>query len=106
MGNCQAIDAAALVIQYPSGTIERLSCPISASDVMNLNPGHYVSQIIPLPDPTSDERRIAKPVRFTRAKLLRPNETLALAHTYRLIPTQGTYIHYVFIYCVKIQTES
>lgn len=92
MGNCQAIDAAVLVIQHPSGKIERLYWPINASDVMNMNPGHYVSLIIPLPEQTTEERRNAKPVQFTQVKLLKPNETLALGHAYRLIATQGKYI--------------
>ncbi|XP_065860973.1 uncharacterized protein [Euphorbia lathyris] len=91
MGNCQAIDAAALVIQHPSGKIERMYWPILASEVMKINPGHYVSLIIPLPPPvpaddTSDHHN--KPVQFTRVKLLRPTDTLALGHAYRLVTTQ------------------
>ncbi|KAJ7943598.1 D-ribose-binding periplasmic protein [Quillaja saponaria] len=50
---------------------------------MRLNPGHYVSLIIPLPENHED-----KTVRFTRVKLLRLNETLTLGHAYRLITTQ------------------
>lgn len=103
MGNCQAIDAAALVIQHPSGRIERLYWPISASEVMRLNPGHYVSLIIPLPASNSnsasasdhqqeqeiqEHKTCASTVRFTRVKLLRANETLALGHAYRLVTTQ------------------
>uniref|UniRef100_A0A803PDL5 Uncharacterized protein n=1 Tax=Cannabis sativa TaxID=3483 RepID=A0A803PDL5_CANSA len=97
MGNCQAIDAAALVIQHPCGKIERLYWTISASEVMRLNPGHYVSLIIPLPisDQHQDKENHhqqqteeIKTVRFTRVKLLRPTETLALGHAYRLVTTQ------------------
>ncbi|XP_030496138.2 uncharacterized protein LOC115712060 [Cannabis sativa] len=97
MGNCQAIDAAALVIQHPCGKIERLYWTISASEVMRLNPGHYVSLIIPLPisDQHQDKENHQqqqteeiKTVRFTRVKLLRPTETLALGHAYRLVTTQ------------------
>ncbi|CAN6727241.1 unnamed protein product [Malus baccata var. baccata] len=96
MGNCQAIDAAALVIQHPSGKLERMYWPISASEVMRLNPGHYVSLIIPLPVSEQDHEQVAenheeehgKAVRFTRVKLLRPNETLALGHAYRLVTAQ------------------
>nr|APR64085.1 hypothetical protein [Populus tomentosa] len=61
MGNCQAIDAATLVIQHPNGKIENLYWPVSASEVMKTNPGHY---------------------------LLRPTDTLVLGHVYRLITTQ------------------
>lgn len=93
MGNCQAVDAAALVIQHPSGRIDRLYWPVTASEVMRTNPGHYVSLIIPLPSPEEDaektRRADKKPVRFTRVKLLRPSETLALGHAYRLVTSQG-----------------
>ncbi|XP_021611683.1 uncharacterized protein LOC110614454 isoform X2 [Manihot esculenta] len=93
MGNCQAIDAAALVIQHPCGKIERLYWPISASEVMRMNPGHYVSLIIPLPvsgDQNKDNSHEKKTstVQFTRVKLLRPTDTLALGHAYRLVTTQ------------------
>ncbi|XP_020217656.1 uncharacterized protein LOC109801081 isoform X2 [Cajanus cajan] len=88
MGNCQAVDAAVLVIQHPCGRIERLYWPVTASEVMRTNPGHYVSLIIPLPVPPQDQNREQKTVRFTRVKLLRPNETLNLGHAYRLITTQ------------------
>ncbi|PSR84859.1 UPF0398 protein like [Actinidia chinensis var. chinensis] len=87
MGNCQAVDAAALVIQHPSGSIERMYWPISASEVMKTNPGHYVSLIIPLPtsgEQNTDERT----VRFTRVKLLRPSDTLVLGRAYRLVTSQ------------------
>ncbi|KAH1098355.1 hypothetical protein J1N35_015276 [Gossypium stocksii] len=87
MGNCQAIDAAALVIQHPCGRIERFHWPILASEVMRMNPGHYVSLIIPLP-PSEDANQDDKAVRFTRVKLLRPSDTLALGHAYRLVTSQ------------------
>ncbi|KAJ4846519.1 hypothetical protein Tsubulata_030938 [Turnera subulata] len=90
MGNCQAVDAAALVIQHPSGKIERLYWPVTASEVMRTNPGHYVSLIIPLPNSSSGEEHQEQKttVQFTRVKLLRPSDTLALGHAYRLVTTQ------------------
>ncbi|CAN1321108.1 hypothetical protein LINPERPRIM_LOCUS31929 [Linum perenne] len=88
MGNCQAIDAAALVIQHPCGKIERMYWPVLASEIMRLNPGHYVSLIIPLPSPAADQNLQPAAVQFTRVKLLRPTHTLALGHAYRLVPTQ------------------
>ncbi|CAM8878653.1 unnamed protein product [Rhodiola kirilowii] len=88
MGNCQAIDAAALVIQYPSGRIERLYWQVSASEVMKMNPGHYVSLIIPLSTNEEDEKSDQKTVRFTRVKLLKPSDTLDLGHAYRLVTSQ------------------
>ncbi|KAJ6318549.1 hypothetical protein OIU76_013992 [Salix suchowensis] len=89
MGNCQAIDAAALVIQHPSGKIERLYWPVSVSEVMRTNPGHYVSLIIPLPVSGEQENQDQiKTVQFTRVKLLRPSDNLTLGHAYRLVTTQ------------------
>ncbi|XP_004489881.1 uncharacterized protein [Cicer arietinum] len=89
MGNCQAVDAAVLVIQHPCGKIDRLYWPVTASEVMKTNPGHYVSLIIPLPlQPQEQNQEENKTVRFTRVKLLRPNETLNLGHAYRLITNQ------------------
>ncbi|XP_055810247.1 uncharacterized protein LOC129880298 [Solanum dulcamara] len=87
MGNCQAVDAAALVIQHPNGKIDRMYWPMSASEVMKMNPGHYVSLIIPLPI-SSDDNSDDKIVRFTRVKLLRPTDTLVLGRAYRLVTTQ------------------
>ncbi|KAK4399741.1 hypothetical protein Sango_1080200 [Sesamum angolense] len=88
MGNCQAVDAAALVIQHPSGKQERMYWPVAASEVMKMNPGHYVSLIIPLPisgegQENSDDN---KTVRFTHVKLLRPSDTLVLAGPIGLSP--------------------
>ncbi|XP_057747085.1 uncharacterized protein LOC130966314 [Arachis stenosperma] len=106
MGNCQAVDAAALVIQHPNGKMERLYWPVSATEVMRNNPGHYVSLIIPLPvaeeaqhqqknknhieDDNNNNNNINKnsTLLVTHVKLLRPNETLTLGHAYRLITTQ------------------
>ncbi|CAL0311924.1 unnamed protein product [Lupinus luteus] len=92
MGNCQAVDAAVLVIQHPCGKIDRLYWPVTASEVMKTNPGHYVSLIIPLPMSQQQQQQHKnqeqKTVRFTRVKLLRSNETLNLGHAYRLVTTQ------------------
>lgn len=96
MGNCQAVDAAALVIQHPCGRIERLYWSVTASEIMKMNPGHYVTLIIPLPLSEDDQQgQQPKTVRFTRVKLLRPNDTLNLGHAYRLITTQGVLFLYV-----------
>ncbi|KAL6983624.1 hypothetical protein U1Q18_017006 [Sarracenia purpurea var. burkii] len=88
MGNCQAVDAAALVIQHPDGRIDRMYWPISANEVMKTNPGHYVSLIIPLPNSGEENSDDNKTVRFTRVKLLRPGDTLVLGRAYRLITSQ------------------
>ncbi|KAJ8563086.1 hypothetical protein K7X08_031538 [Anisodus acutangulus] len=86
MGNCQAVDAAALVIQHPNGKIDRMYWAVSVSEVMKMNPGHYVTLIIPLP--VSGSGNDDKTVRFTRVKLLRPSDTLVLGRAYRLVTTQ------------------
>ncbi|TXG75102.1 hypothetical protein ES332_1Z015800v1 [Gossypium tomentosum] len=62
MGNCQATDAATLVLQHRVG---KSRAPQGTSSKTNVNP-----------------------VRLTRIKLLRPTDTLLLGHVYRLITTQ------------------
>ncbi|KAG8366194.1 hypothetical protein BUALT_Bualt17G0051200 [Buddleja alternifolia] len=89
----KAVDAAALVIQHPSGKLERMYWPVTAREVMKTNPGHYVSLIIPLPSSGGgggggENTGESKTVRFTRVKLLRPTDTLVLGHAYRLVTTQ------------------
>ncbi|KAH6822382.1 hypothetical protein C2S53_003847 [Perilla frutescens var. hirtella] len=63
---------------------------ITASEVMKMNPGHYVSLIIPLPFPGGGQENPdeQKTVRYTRVKLLRPSDTLVLGRAYRLVTTQ------------------
>ncbi|EPS66008.1 hypothetical protein M569_08769, partial [Genlisea aurea] len=86
MGNCQAVDAAALVVLHPDGKQERMYWPVTAAEIMKSNPGHYVSIIIPIPvSGDSDNNTV---VRFTRVKLLRPTETLVLGRAYRLVTTE------------------
>nr|XP_043629524.1 uncharacterized protein LOC122600806 isoform X3 [Erigeron canadensis] len=77
MGNCQAVDAAALVIQHPSGKIERMYWSISASEVMKMNPGHYVSIIIPLPPTDGEEDEVMKVVRAKRHAKTKTNNLQA-----------------------------
>ncbi|XP_074278730.1 uncharacterized protein LOC141602329 [Silene latifolia] len=88
MGNCQAVDAAALVVQHPNGKIERMYWPVKAHEVMKLNPGHYVALIIPLPGYESGLTGDQKTGRYTRIKLLRSTDTLVLGHAYRLLTSQ------------------
>ena len=104
MGNCQAIDAATLVIQHPSGKTEKFYSSLSASQVMKMNPGHCVALLISTTVyPNKDIQNCSKnnngdtktninnnQVRLTRIKLLKPNDTLLLGHVYRLITTQGS----------------
>ncbi|RZC08189.1 hypothetical protein D0Y65_015080 [Glycine soja] len=100
MGNCQAIDAATLVIQHPNGKVDKFYAPLSATHVMKTNPGHYVALLISTTlCPTKDiqncpnksdikNKNANNPVRITRIKLLKPTDTLVLGQVYRLIKTQ------------------
>ena len=99
MGNCQTINAAALVLQHPGGKIDRYYSSISVSEIMSMYPGHYVCLIIPLTEEEEknipatvkrDEKKHKKGVRFTRVQLLRPTDSLVLGHAYRLITSQGS----------------
>ncbi|XP_072977123.1 uncharacterized protein [Typha angustifolia] len=86
MGNCQAAEAAAVVIQHPGGKVERLYWPTSAADVMTSNPGHYVALVTLCyseEQPDGGGR-----VRLTRVKLLKAKDTLLLGQVYRLITSQ------------------
>ncbi len=95
MGNCQAIDAATLVIQYPCGKAEKLYWPVSASEVMKMKPGHYVALLITTTlcqtttaAATTTTAAAPSSVRITRVKLLRPTDTLVLGQVYRLITAE------------------
>ncbi|MCD7447695.1 hypothetical protein HAX54_032888 [Datura stramonium] len=105
MGNCQAIDNATLLIQYPTGRVDKLYWPVTANEIMKMNPGHYVALLLttttvcPPTNPSSASTAQKNntsvtntgtniPVRITRIKLLKPTDTLVLGHVYRLITTQ------------------
>ncbi|CAN1191331.1 hypothetical protein LINPERPRIM_LOCUS39644 [Linum perenne] len=75
MGNCQAAEAATVVIQHPPGNnntkrVDMIYWPISAHEVMNSNPGHY---------------------------LLKPDDTLLIGQVYRLISFEGAISNFVSI---------
>ncbi|KAE8699960.1 nucleobase-ascorbate transporter 6-like isoform X1 [Hibiscus syriacus] len=90
MGNCQAIDAATLVLQHPCGKVERFYWPLTPREVMKMNPGHYVAQLISTTLYHSQPQQTpnVNPVRLTRIKLLRSTDALLLGHVYRLITIQ------------------
>ncbi|KAF7050180.1 hypothetical protein CFC21_058577 [Triticum aestivum] len=84
MGNCQAADAAAVVIQHPaSGRTELAYWSLPAGEVMAANPGHYVAAVITAPHTASEGPGAAPPVKHL--KLLRPDDTLLLGRVYRLV---------------------
>ncbi|XP_074562666.1 uncharacterized protein LOC141819224 [Curcuma longa] len=82
MGNCQASEAAVVVIQHPGGKVERLYWPTTAADVMRSNPGYYVALVTLY---VSEEKDGGAAVRFTRARLLKAKDMLLLGQVYRLI---------------------
>ncbi|XP_048560403.1 uncharacterized protein LOC125540922 [Triticum urartu] len=94
MGNCQAAEAAAVVIQHPGdGKVERLHWPTTAADVMRRNPGHYVALVLLHHDSRGVDPDPAVPgggggARITKVKLLKPRDTLHLGQVYRLITSQ------------------
>ncbi|XVE54915.1 hypothetical protein DITRI_Ditri03aG0120400 [Diplodiscus trichospermus] len=96
MGNCQAIDAATMVVQHPSGKVDKFYWPVCASEIMRMNPGHYVALLISTTlyhssnNDKCPENSVSNvnPVRLTRIKLLRPTDTLVLGQVYRLITAQ------------------
>ncbi|CAL5088522.1 unnamed protein product [Urochloa decumbens] len=100
MGNCQAAEAAAVVIQHPGGKVERLYWATAAAEVMRNNPGHYVALVIlrVAADKAAGDAAAATGAgggggggggaKITRVKLLKPKDTLMLGQVYRLITTQ------------------
>ncbi|ERN18602.1 hypothetical protein AMTRI_Chr12g239130 [Amborella trichopoda] len=80
MGNCQAAEAATVVIEHPDGKIQRIYWSVSANEIMTLNPGHYVAAITVSPTAKSEN---GAPLR--QLKLLRPDDTMHIGHVYRLI---------------------
>lgn len=91
MGNCQATEAAAVLIQHPGGgRTERAYWALSAGPVMAANPGHYVAAVIATtPPPAGDAASASAPVKHL--KLLRPDDTLLLGRVYRLVSFEGTH---------------
>lgn len=93
MGNCQATEAAAVLIQHPGGgRTERAYWALSAGAVMAANPGHYVAAVIATtPPPAGDAASASAPVKHL--KLLRPDDTLLLGRVYRLVSFEGNAPH-------------
>ncbi|XP_062195041.1 uncharacterized protein LOC133898380 [Phragmites australis] len=93
MGNCQAAEAAAVVVQHPGGKVERLYGPATAADVMRSNPGHYVALVVlrvsgPYADAKTGTAAVGGGAKITKVKLLKPKDTLLLGKVYRLITSQ------------------
>uniref|UniRef100_A0ACD5X119 Uncharacterized protein n=1 Tax=Avena sativa TaxID=4498 RepID=A0ACD5X119_AVESA len=88
MGNCQAVDAATVVIQHPGGGRTELAYfALPAGEVMAANPGHYVAAVITVPQTpaASGATTAAAAAPVKHLKLLRPDDTLQLGRVYRLV---------------------
>eukprot|EP01018_Ginkgo_biloba_P007038 Gb_15293 [translate_table: standard] len=81
MGNCQAVDAASIMIEHPGGRVERIYWPVTANEVMVSSPGHYVAQIILSVSPKAGSGRVPQ----KQLKLIRPDDSLRLGNNYRLV---------------------
>ncbi|KAF8365101.1 hypothetical protein HHK36_032892 [Tetracentron sinense] len=80
MGNCQAAEAATVLIQHPGIKTERIYWSVSAHEVMTSNPGHYIALVITSPSAKSKNGTPLK-----QLKLLRPDDTLHIGQVYRLV---------------------
>jgi len=76
-----------VVIQHPGNKVERVYWSVSAHEVMNSNPGHYVAHVVTSPTSKSENGTPLK-----QLKLLRPDDTLLIGHAYRLISFEGTIV--------------
>ncbi|KAK9129706.1 hypothetical protein Sjap_010193 [Stephania japonica] len=80
MGNCQAAEAATVVIVHPGSKIERIYWSVSANQIMASNPGHYVALVV-----TSQTLKAEDGTPLKQLKLLRPDDTMHIGQVYRLV---------------------
>ncbi|KAK2965539.1 hypothetical protein RJ640_030587 [Escallonia rubra] len=98
MGNCQAAEAATVVIHHPKGNrVERVYWSVSARQVMASHPGHYVALVLSSPAARSENETPVK-----QLKLLRPDDTLLLGQVYRLISFEEVLKEFAAKKCVKL----
>uniref|UniRef100_A0A1J3FW43 DUF4228 domain-containing protein n=1 Tax=Noccaea caerulescens TaxID=107243 RepID=A0A1J3FW43_NOCCA len=98
MGNCQAAEAATVMIHHPAeNKVERIYWSVTASDVMKSNPGHYVAVVV-----TSTTQRNEKGSPLKQLKLLRPDDTLLIGHVYRLVSFEEVLNEFATKKCVKL----
>ncbi|XP_022740369.1 uncharacterized protein LOC111292320 [Durio zibethinus] len=97
MGNCQAAEAATVVIQHPGNKIERIYWSVSANEIMNSNPGHYVALVV-----TSPTLKNENGMPLKQLKLLKPDDTLVIGQVYRLISFEDVLKEFAAKKCVKL----
>ncbi|CAN6851394.1 unnamed protein product [Brassica oleracea] len=98
MGNCQAAEAATVLIHHPSeNKVERIYWSVTASDVMKSNPGHYVAVVVTSPTLRNEKGSLLK-----QLKLLRPDDILLIGHVYRLVSFEEVLNEFATKKCVKL----
>ncbi|XP_022132546.1 uncharacterized protein LOC111005379 [Momordica charantia] len=98
MGNCQAAEAATVLIHHPGNNkIQRIYWSVSAHEIMNANPGHYVALVV-----TSSTLKSDTGAPLKHLKLLRPDDTLLIGHLYRLITFEDVLKEFAAKKCVKL----
>ncbi|KAJ3673159.1 hypothetical protein LUZ60_006533 [Juncus effusus] len=93
MGNCQAAEADMLVIQHPSGRMERFYWSMTAKEVMSANPGHYAAVIVTAPTSssyssstsTNSSGKMTCKSTVQLLKLLSPDDMLLIGRFYYLV---------------------
>lgn len=104
MGNCQAAEAATVVIQHGGNKVERIYWSVSAHEVMASNPGHYVALVVPVASATMTAAAAAagNGTAVKQLKLLRPDDTLVIGQVYRLISFEDVLKEFAAKKCVKL----
>ncbi|KAL1196466.1 hypothetical protein V5N11_023157 [Cardamine amara subsp. amara] len=98
MGNCQAAEAATVLIHHPAeNKVERIYWSVTASDVMRSNPGNYVAVVV-----TSPTLKNEKGSPLKQLKLLRPEDSLLIGNVYRLVSFEEVLNEFATKKCVKL----
>ncbi|GAB2282720.1 hypothetical protein Dimus_017259 [Dionaea muscipula] len=85
MGNCQAAEAATVVVMHSGNKVERIYWSVSAHDIMIANPGNYVAAIVASSAASMSKSCADGGAPARQLRLLRPDDTLLVGHVYRLI---------------------
>ncbi|CAA6657542.1 unnamed protein product [Spirodela intermedia] len=88
MGNCQAAEAATVLIQHPGGKVQRMYWAVAASEVMSANPGHYVAVMLTAPPPAAAAGN-GPSTTVRHLKLLRPDDTLRVGHVLKELASKN-----------------
>ncbi|KAI3669748.1 hypothetical protein L6452_41130 [Arctium lappa] len=98
MGNCQASDAATVVIVHPGKKVERMFRSVIAREIMDSNPGHYVALVVT----SAVVKSVNGSAPVKQLKLLRPDDTLLIGQVYRLISFEDVLKEFAAKKCLKL----